>query len=101
MLYISQESDIQLANIQGLYFYATWMPFHKKMQVMISKIEEKYPQVTFLGIDVDMFKTTCKRFNIDCVPTVLVMRDGQEKKRITGVVMTSAFKSAFVDICNS
>src|ERR1041385_2311779 len=99
MIYALEEPDIQLsAHIQGLYFFATWMPFHKKMEIMISKIEEKYPQVTFLGIDIDSFKNTCKRFNIDSIPSVLIMVNGEEKKRITGLVMTSAFRSAFADI---
>lgn len=101
MIFITQEKDIILTDkIQALYFYANWMSFDKKMQVMIAKIEEKYPQVSFLAIDVDEFKNTCKRFNVTSIPTVLIMKNGVEKNRINGMVMTSAFKSAFNDICN-
>ena len=82
------------------YFYASWMPFHKKMLTMIDKMENKYNNLTFYAIDVDNLKKITKRFNIDSVPTVLIIIDGKEEKRINGLIMTSAFKSVFVDIYN-
>lgn len=102
MLFLTQENEFRLsAKVQALYFYASWMPYHKKMLVMISKMEEKYPDIEFIAIDTDHFKGLCKRFSIDSIPTVLIMKDGSEAKRITGMVLTSAFRSAFVDICTS
>jgi thiol-disulfide isomerase/thioredoxin len=102
MLFITKEQEILTSvKIKALYFYATWMPFHKKMMIMIDKIEQKYKDIEFLAIDVDHFKGLCRRFNIESVPTVLIIDSGKEIKRINGLVMTSAFKSAFVDICNS
>jgi thioredoxin-like negative regulator of GroEL len=74
------------------------MPYHKKMMIMIDKMENKYKDISFLAVDVDNFKILCKRFNIESIPTVLIMDDGKEIKRINCLVMTSAFKSAFDDI---
>lgn len=87
--------------LQALYFYSTWMPFHTKFLTMISKIEEKYKEISFLAVDVDEFKSQCIRFNIDSIPTVLIFKNGKEVKRIVGLTLTSAFKSAFADICIS
>lgn len=101
MLFITNEEEIILDKIQALYFYASWMPFHKKMNIMISKIEDKYKNISFIAIDVDHFTSLCKRFAVDSIPTVIVLEDGQEIKRINGLIMTSAFKSIFADICNS
>lgn len=102
MRFLTQEDDFKLTSkTQSIYFYATWMPFHKKMLVMISKMEEKYKDIEFIAIDVDSFKGLCKRFTIESIPSVLLMKDGVELKRITGLVLTSAFRSAFADICNS
>lgn len=102
MIFVSQENDIVLKDkIQALYFYASWMPFHKKMLIMIDKIEQKHNDIEFLAIDVDQFSNQCKRFSINAIPTVVVLKNGKELKRIDGLVMTSAFKSAFVDICNT
>lgn len=102
MFFLTQEDQFKIGEgIQGIYFYAPWMPFHKKMNLMISKVEEKYKTVSFIGVDVDVFKGLIKRFNIDSIPTVIILSSGAEIKRINGIVMTSAFKSAFADICNS
>jgi thioredoxin-like negative regulator of GroEL len=102
MLFITQEQElISSDKSQVLYFYAPWMPYHKKMLIMIDKMEQKYKELIFYAIDADHFKGLCRRFSIDSVPTVLIMNNGAEAKRITGLVLTSAFKSAFADICNS
>lgn len=100
MIYLTSEQDLNVDGWRFLYFYTTWMPYHKKMVTMISKIEDKN-KINFLAIEADNFKTICKRFSVDSVPTILALKDGNEIKRISGLVLTSAFKSAFVDICNT
>lgn len=99
MKFITHEDDIKLDNLHVLYFYASWMPYHKKMMIMIDKIEKKYKNILFSAIDVDFFKNTCKRFSVTSVPSVIILLDGREVKRITGMILTSAFKSIFADIC--
>jgi len=102
MIFFTQESDLQLnSKIVSLYFYASWMPYHKKMVNMINKMEVKYKDITFYAIDTDHFKGLCKRFNVTSIPEVILLVDGKEAKRINGMVLTSAFKSAFGDIYNS
>lgn len=102
MFFLTAEEELKITSeVQSLYFYASWMPYHKKMLTMIGKIEEKYKDIEFIAIDVDHFKGLCKRFSIESIPTVVILRNGAELKRITGMVLTSAFRSAFVDICNS
>lgn len=100
MNYLLNESDLKMNQIQAIYFYASWMPFHKKMSTMIAKIEEKY-NISFIAIDTDNFISLRKRYEITSIPTVLVFKDGKKIKEINGIVLTSAFKSAFADICNS
>ena len=101
MIFITKEEDLDLsAEKRALYFYGSWMPYHKKMLTMIGKMEEKYPDMKFFAIDVDVFRGMCKRFNIDSVPMVLVF-NGRKTRRIVGVVLTSAFRNVFADIYNS
>jgi thioredoxin-like negative regulator of GroEL len=98
MLFITEESEIKLDKpLQVMYFYTTWQPFHKKFLSMIEKIETKY-NLDFSALDVDFFSNQCSRFNIDSVPTVVIFKDGIEIKRITGVVLFSAFKNVFVEL---
>lgn len=102
MIFISKEEEIQLNDqVLSLYFYAHWMPYHKKMLSMIGKMEEKHKNITFIAIDVDYFKQLCKRFNVISIPEILVLDNGKEIKRVNGLVLTSALKSVFADICNS
>lgn len=102
MIFVSNEDEVKFDNkILAIYFYANWMPYHKKMLTMIGKIEEKYKEVIFLAIDVDYFKSFCKRFNVTSIPEIIVLKNGAEIKRINGLILTSAFKSVIADICNS
>lgn len=102
MIFITQEEELQIdLPLQSLYFYSSWMPYHKKFLTMISKMEEKYKDMPFYAIDVDQFRSQCKRFDVDKIPSVVILKEGQEVKRITGLVLTSAFKSAYADICTS
>ena len=58
MLFLTSEEEFpnNYKNVV-LYFYTTWMPFHKKMVVMLNKMEkkciEKKIDLTFMAIDVD------------------------------------------------
>ncbi len=99
MIFITREDEIQLSNWQSIYFYSSWMPFHQKMMLMLSLVEKKHPNITFFAIDVDDFRNQCKRFNIETVPTITIMQEGKEVKRITGMVTTKVFTDIFADIC--
>jgi thioredoxin-like negative regulator of GroEL len=102
MIFINQESELDLnGTAQVIYFYAPWMPHHKKMILMLSKMEEKYKDIIFYAVDVDAFKGLCVRFSVSSIPEVLLFKNNKKVKNITGIVLTSAFKKAFADIYNS
>lgn len=102
MLFLTSEEELHFNGpIQVLYFFAAWMPYHKKMLIMLDKMEEKYQEAKFFAIDVDYFKKFISRFDVASVPTVIIMKDGKVVKNIEGLVLTSAIKSAFADICKS
>ena len=101
MDFIIEDSDLKLGqNISAVYFYASWMPFHKKMVKMINKIEEER-KITFLAIDANYFKSLCKRYKIESVPTIVIFNNGKEVKRVVGLILTSALRSIFIDICKN
>lgn len=102
MQFITQEEELQIdLPLQALYFYASWMPFHNKFLTMISKIEEKHKNISFFAVDVESFPNQCKRFSVESIPEVVILKGGKEVKRISGLTLTSAFRSAFADICTS
>lgn len=100
MQFITQEEELQIdLPLQALYFYASWMPYHNKFLTMISKTEEKHKNISFFAIDVDAFPNQCKRFSVISIPEIVVLKEGKEIKRISGLTLTSAFRSTFADIC--
>jgi thioredoxin-like negative regulator of GroEL len=102
MLYLTSEDELNFnKEVQALYFYASWMPYHKKMITMISKMEEKYKEFDFFAIDVDYFKSFIKRFEIESIPTVILFKNKEEVKKIQGLPLTSALRTVFADICKS
>ena len=101
MIFISNEEDLVFSKPVVLYFCSSWMPYHKKMIIMIKKMEEEFPDFTYFAINVDQFKQLCKRFSVTEIPTVIIFTESKEQKRITGLPMTSAFRAAFIDICNN
>lgn len=101
MLFITQEEEIKLDNcIQALYFYTIGMPFHNKLVYIISQIQERYKEISYLAIDAGHFSSQCIRFSITSVPTLLILQGGKEAKRIEGSVKKQDFIDAFDDICN-
>lgn len=101
MIFLTEESEFYYKNkIQILYFYGIWLPFKWKTLLMLEKAEEKHNDIAFFAIDVDHFPGFCKRFQVDAVPTILIIVDGKEKKRISNVVKTQVLIDTFADICN-
>ena len=60
MIFITSTDDVKDDKLIFLYFYANWLPLHKKMLLMLDKIEKKYNN-SFYAIDTDSFKEYCKR----------------------------------------
>ena len=72
------------------------------MKIMIEKTEVAHPDLKFYAIDIDAFKSVRTRFNIESIPTIIIMKDGGKViKRINGLTLTSAFRKTFADIYNS
>jgi thioredoxin-like negative regulator of GroEL len=97
---ISEEDLYTGKEFQVIYFYASWMPWFKKINNMISSFEEKNKNFYFLAVDVDKYKPLINRFNITSVPTFIAFYKDKEVKRCSGIIMSSAFKSFLNDIYN-
>ncbi len=101
MIYLTTEEDLNLNfKFACIYFYASWMPFHKRMSLMISRLEEKYKEkdIIFYAVDIDSFKPFIKRFGLQSIPTIILNKNFKEFKRVEGIIMSSALKRLFVDI---
>jgi thioredoxin-like negative regulator of GroEL len=105
MIFITDEAELKFLwkeyPIHGLYFYRPDMPFHAKIINIITQIQEKHPDIRFYALDADQFPGPCIRFSVQSVPTLVVLKDAKEVKRIEGSVKTQEFVDLFDDICIS
>lgn len=52
---------------------------------MILELSKKHPANTFINIDADTFEEICEKYDIESVPTIVVLHAGKEQKRIVGL----------------
>lgn len=66
-------------------FYAEWCAPCKTMQPVIRELKEHYGiQIKILPIDVDKEREIAERLHIFSVPTLIVFRNGQVKRKVAG-----------------
>jgi len=97
-------SNNELDNIDDtnycIYFYTSWMPYHKRMINIFSTIEKKYSFIKFYAVDCDSFKDLALRFDVKEVPSLVIINNNKIIKKIIGIAMASAIKKIFTDIYN-
>jgi len=83
MIFLTRESDLSYSS-GLLYFYSSEhaFPLGEMMFRLISKLDNSYD---ITCIDLFYFKKMYKRFDIEEIPTILVIKDGAEIKRINGI----------------
>ena len=81
--FITTENELYPSTDGIIYFYSSDQisPVGELMFLMLSKLDKNYD---IICIDLYYFNNLHKRFNIIETPTIIIMEDGSEIKRITG-----------------
>ena len=94
---MSNENLIELTNIDEwnkLYesdkkivvdYSATWCGPCKLLLPVLKLLSEKYPDITFIKIDVDEFEEHCMDWEISCMPTIHFIHKKEKKLTIEGL----------------
>lgn len=100
MRLLTRETELNLDNgFFAIKFGADWCAPCKKMIPIIEKIENEFGEnLTFISADVDEVPTLASRYQIRVVPTLLIIKNGREKKRIAGVVPIGAVRKTIRDL---
>lgn len=69
------ESTISSGNVV-VDFNAVWCPPCRMMGEIIHQIEEDYPSITFLKVDVDKFPALANQYKISSIPNMIFYKDG-------------------------
>ena len=64
-------------------FYATWCGPCKMLSMVLEKLDKK-EFIEIVKVDVDLCKDLASGFNIYSVPTLILIENGNEIKRISG-----------------
>lgn len=80
-----------IINNTLLYFYANWMPQHKRMMKVINNLSEIGYNV--IVIDVDSYKEFAKANEIQSVPTFIFYKNRKKVKLIEGLQMSSVINN--------
>lgn len=67
-------------------YTATWCGPCKALSPIMNEIQSEVNGVQFKTIDVDLDKESTANDNVSSVPTVILVKNGQEVHRFTGVM---------------
>lgn len=74
-------------NLVLLDFFATWCFPCKMLSPILEEIEEEFQgkNIIFAKVDVDELEKASRDFSIMAIPTIVAIKNGKEKARISGV----------------
>lgn len=72
-------------------FTATWCGPCKMMKPILDEIQDEYPDLVIHKTDIDVETDKVKEYDIQSVPTYVILKDGVEIDRVIGAKPKFAF----------
>ena len=76
-----------MSNIKIVKFHSpTWCVPCRQFAPIYEEVQEEYPDFEFGEVDINEAPFTTSEYQVTAVPTVLVLKDGSEVERVSGVI---------------
>ncbi len=98
MINLEKAEDLNVSS--GLFavkFTASWCSPCKKQQPNIDKMEQEFPNVQFISVDIDEVPDFNDKYNIKSIPLLVLIKDGIVVNRINGVTLIAGLRTAFLE----
>lgn len=71
---------------QVIKFYATWCQPCSQFAPIFEEVQEEYPGVEFISVDVDQKPELAKVFGVTTIPYVVALKDGETVGEVRGTI---------------
>ncbi len=100
MLSITQDADFEAnkgyEGLVAIKFFASWCHPCTQMEPSWIKMTEEFKDdYKFFKVNTDDSQEFTKKFNVKSLPTMLLLKDGIEVKRIIGLVLIEPMRKVF------
>lgn len=94
---LKTEDGIPQLGFCVLKFSAIWCAPCKKLNPIFEKLITEFSFVNFFSVDVDDLSFLAQKFAVQSVPTVILLNNGVECKRIVGIQPIDVFRKVIRD----
>lgn len=94
---VTNESELGLSDnkIVAIKFFAEWCGPCKTMVPNVKKLENEFSDVKFFEVDIDEAVSIASKYKVTNLPTIILLKNGKEVERVTGMQTLPALKKAF------
>jgi len=87
---------LQARGAVVLDFYQATCPPCRALEPRLERVARDFAgRIAVYRVDIDEGSTVADRFRINSLPTVLVLRDGEEAERLDGLITEEQLRAAF------
>lgn len=88
---------MDLKGFCAIKFEAKWCGPCKAFEPNLKKIQSEFTAFKFITVNVDDEPQLAKQYKIRSLPTVILLKDGNEIGRVTGAVLLEPLRKVFRD----
>lgn len=94
MLSVSNELDLNVTyGFSVIKFWSTWCMPCKTFAPTVEKLDEEFENINFFSVDVEQVKELTKKYKVKTLPTLILIKDGEEYDRILGAALIAPLRA--------